>query len=286
MKHSNKVDGRPAMQFYVDDWLAEPALRLCDLSARGLWIDMLCCMWKSPERGIIRSKAKQTLKQTVSRMVGVSPIKAEAALKQLIEFGVAESPDEQTLYSRRMVRDEKLRRSKVEAGRKGGRRSKPKAKPEAKGGSPTPTPTPTPSPVPTPPPEEPESEAPFSPNFQPQTKPQNIRNPVQLELAAKLAEVWLANVDPNDDSTVGCQQALCRVLVEHDGPGYDDHALAIERYAKAIKVKVVKLEAMKWWVNGRKWEHYLREGYVEPVNIEDADMAAKVARIKAARGQT
>lgn len=36
----------PAFQFYAADWLADEQLRMCDLCTRGIWIDLLCAMWK------------------------------------------------------------------------------------------------------------------------------------------------------------------------------------------------------------------------------------------------
>jgi len=117
---------------------------MCSAAARGVWIDLLCHAFKCEERGVFRSNGKQWGSKEVAALCGITEPEAEAALKELVSTGTAETMPDGTVYNRRMVADEKQRRCKVEAGRKGGKRSKRKSKPEAKGGSPTPTPTPTP----------------------------------------------------------------------------------------------------------------------------------------------
>ena len=133
MKQSSKVDGRPAFQWYPDDWLSEAGLRTCELSARGLWIDLLCFMFRMPERGKLRINRRPMSLAELSRMVGKPEAEVEANLKQLLDLGVAEKSDDGTIYSRRMVADESKRQAKVRAGRKGGR-----SKRQAEGGSSSP----------------------------------------------------------------------------------------------------------------------------------------------------
>tara|TARA_Y100000310_G_scaffold310108_1_gene354974 strand:+ start:273 stop:1067 length:795 start_codon:yes stop_codon:yes gene_type:complete len=150
-KTSRKVDGRPSWQMYPSDWLEDTGLRLCGLAAKGLWVEVLCHAFNAAERGILRSRAKQTLSKTLAKLVSEDVSTTEAALKQLIEFRVCESDGETYIYSRRMVRDEKQRRSKAEAGSRGGKVSRPPSRPrsksEAKGGSTTPSSSPSPTPI-------------------------------------------------------------------------------------------------------------------------------------------
>ena len=143
-KASRKQDGRPSMQFYTADWLEEPGLKLCSLAAKGLWIDLLCYMWKMEERGKLRINGVNLGSKEVSTLLGKDEAEVKQTLSELKQYGVSETTDDGCIYNRRMVEDEKQRQSKVEAGRKGGRSKRP-SKTEAKGGSPTPTPTPTPS---------------------------------------------------------------------------------------------------------------------------------------------
>ena len=48
----DKTGYAPSFQFYPDDWISDPALRRVNLAARGLWLEILCEMWKnSANRG-------------------------------------------------------------------------------------------------------------------------------------------------------------------------------------------------------------------------------------------
>ena len=118
-KHSRKVDGRPSWQFYPSDWLEESGLRLCDLSARGLWIDLLCYMFKMEERGHLRINGSVLKCEHIAMLVGRPVGEVDAALKQLINYGVCETDDDGSIYNRRMVRIEDDRRRKSEAGKAG-----------------------------------------------------------------------------------------------------------------------------------------------------------------------
>ena len=141
-KTSRKPDGRPSLQWYTGDWLEEPSLKLCDLSARGLWIDLLCHAFKMEDRGYLRVNGHNLGSKGLAALVGRPEAEVKQALEQLVYHGVCETAEDGCIYNRRMVRDEKQRRSKVEAGSKGGKVSKPPnkgSKKEAKGGSTTPS---------------------------------------------------------------------------------------------------------------------------------------------------
>jgi hypothetical protein len=43
----------PAFQFYVKDFLSDPQLQMCCSATRGVWINALCFMWESNERGVL-----------------------------------------------------------------------------------------------------------------------------------------------------------------------------------------------------------------------------------------
>lgn len=142
--HTKKVDGRPSFQFYPDDWMSDAELRMCPSSDRGLWIDMLCIMWKAPRRGYLEANGNPIPPEGLSRIVGEPPSSVKQSLSRMEAAGVYSKADCGTIYCRRMVRDEKQRLSKVEAGRLGGMvktGSRTPSKTEAKRGSPTPAST-------------------------------------------------------------------------------------------------------------------------------------------------
>ena len=41
----------PAFQFYPSDWMKDIELQMTDTVVKGVWIQILCCMWEAPERG-------------------------------------------------------------------------------------------------------------------------------------------------------------------------------------------------------------------------------------------
>ena len=102
-KKSRKADGRPAIQFYTDDWLAEPGLRMCNLSARGLWIDSICHMFKMEPRGYLRVNGRNLGSKEIASLVGRPQAEVKQALKQLVDYGVCETTPTGCIYSRRMV---------------------------------------------------------------------------------------------------------------------------------------------------------------------------------------
>jgi uncharacterized phage protein (TIGR02220 family) len=138
MKTTRKADGRPAFQFYPADWLGEPGLRMCSLSARGLWIDLLAFMFSMPFRGELRHANHSPLTvEEAARLVGQDSSTTVAALEELLVYHVAERSSDGAIYSRRMVRDEKVRHSKVLAGAKGGKRKSELAKQGSSSSSPS-----------------------------------------------------------------------------------------------------------------------------------------------------
>ena len=46
-------------KFYPSDWRADPALRMCSIAARGLWMEMLCVMHEATPRGSLLINGKR-----------------------------------------------------------------------------------------------------------------------------------------------------------------------------------------------------------------------------------
>ncbi len=121
---------RPAFQFYGGDWLRDPGLRACSLTARGLWIDMISIMSQVEEPyGYLVFAARKDgdkdghkdiltpiLPGVLARMVGASEGEVSQLLDELESFGVFSRTAEGVIFSRRMVRDEKVRQSRASGG--------------------------------------------------------------------------------------------------------------------------------------------------------------------------
>ena len=116
-------DKLPSMQFYPGDWLKDPALRAASSGARGLWIDMLCLMWQARPRGYLQTATGAPLSdEQIARMTGNCSLEeVRGWLGELDELGVFSRTDQGVIYSRRLVREERVRQARSDAGRKGGR---------------------------------------------------------------------------------------------------------------------------------------------------------------------
>ena len=134
-RNSTKTDARPSMQFYPADWMTDPAVRLCSVAARGLWIDLLCLMFRSPSRGkLTKANGSKYEARDIAKLVGESEANVKQMLDELVDNAACSVDDDGTVYNRRMVRDTearaKLSEVRAEAGRRGGR-SRPQAKGKA-----------------------------------------------------------------------------------------------------------------------------------------------------------
>jgi hypothetical protein len=114
----------PAFQFYAADWLSDDPLQTCSLAAKGLWIQMLCRMHKSPVRGkLMLTENRPMTREHLAMLEGIPFEVLSGCLAELVSHGVVEweeTEDGIVYSSRRMLRDEKKRWLCGEAGRKGG----------------------------------------------------------------------------------------------------------------------------------------------------------------------
>jgi len=123
MAKSYKDDNRPSLQFYPDDWMKEPALRLCSLESHGLWINMLCIMWFGQPRGTLTVNGKSLDNAGLAKILGEKVETIDRLIAELESNNIFSRLPDGTIYCRRLFREwqEKEHKSKVrsEAGRKG-----------------------------------------------------------------------------------------------------------------------------------------------------------------------
>lgn len=111
---------RPAFQFYPGDWQRDTALRCCSVAARGLWIDMLCIMHQGEPYGHLNVKGTPLEPQALCRMVGATSREVNAWLMELEAAKVFSRTTTGTIFSRRMVSDERIRAARAAGGKLGG----------------------------------------------------------------------------------------------------------------------------------------------------------------------
>ncbi len=110
----------PWMKFFPSDWRADPALRMCSIGARGLWMEMLCVMHEATPRGALVINGKALAPRQIAALAGCALDEAEAMIAELEDAGVFSRECDGTIISRRMQRDaEKEARDKAN-GKTGG----------------------------------------------------------------------------------------------------------------------------------------------------------------------
>lgn len=96
---------RPWMKYYPRDWRADPRLRMCSLAARGLWADLLGYMHEAEPYGYLLIDGKSPTLTDIAALVGRPLPEVKKAFAELEQNGVHSVAENQTIYSRRMVRD-------------------------------------------------------------------------------------------------------------------------------------------------------------------------------------
>ena len=110
----------PWYKFYPTDWQSDPALRMCNLAARGLWIEMLCLMHKAHPYGHLLVNGQSPTDTQLGVLVGAPPDQVAAMLGDLEIAGVFSRTRAGVIYSRKMSRMAKMAASARKNGRKGG----------------------------------------------------------------------------------------------------------------------------------------------------------------------
>lgn len=108
------------MKFYPQDWRADEKLRLCSLSARGLWIEMLAIMHRSERYGHLLIGGLVPTDAQLAVQVGAPPHEVSELIGQLESAGVFSRSTGGAIYSRRMTRDQRRAQNARKNGKKGG----------------------------------------------------------------------------------------------------------------------------------------------------------------------
>jgi len=110
----------PWFKFYASDWRSDPALRVCSLAARGLWIEMICLMHEANPYGHLLVNGHSLTDTQLGALVGASPDQIAALLGELESAGVFSRTRAGVIYSRKMSRLVKKAATARNNGRKGG----------------------------------------------------------------------------------------------------------------------------------------------------------------------
>lgn len=96
---------KPWFKFYSGDWRSDSALRMCSMGARQLWLEMLCIMDESDERGFLLINGNRPSVKQIALTAACDPKEAAGYLHELGEHGVFSRRQDGTIFSRKMVRE-------------------------------------------------------------------------------------------------------------------------------------------------------------------------------------
>lgn len=116
----NSRNKAPAFQFYAADWLTDTSLRLVSAEARGVWIDLLCHAFLSPDPGFLIVAGQILDEKGIRTLSGLTPKRFKKVFNELTSFGILKQDEKGRFYSKRMTEDARLSRIRREAGSKGG----------------------------------------------------------------------------------------------------------------------------------------------------------------------
>lgn len=98
----------PAIQFYPGDWLRDN-IAGCTLAAQGLWLRMMILAHDSERYGYLCMNGSAMPPDFIARKCGSTLAEYERLLSELDTYAIPSRTPEDIIYSRRMVRDAKLR---------------------------------------------------------------------------------------------------------------------------------------------------------------------------------
>jgi hypothetical protein len=109
---------RPSYQWYPGDVKRDPGLQACSFEARALWREMLDLMHDGKPYGHLTTRGVPIAATDLARLVGISVARVERYLAELESREVFSRKPKGVIYSRRMIRDEKIRRARAAGGAK------------------------------------------------------------------------------------------------------------------------------------------------------------------------
>jgi hypothetical protein len=110
----------PAFQFYPADWRKSPDVQALSFFDRGVWFEILCLMHESEERGRLMLSGRPMSDDALTRILGLTKSQLKKSLGNILGLGVAIRDDDGALCSRRMMRDEEIRKVRTACGGLGG----------------------------------------------------------------------------------------------------------------------------------------------------------------------
>ncbi len=100
-----KADRHVYLKFFPSDWRGDEKLRLCSLEARGLWMELICLIARSPEPGHLLIDGRAPEIKELAQLAGCSVRALASGLGELTRRQVCSVTESGIIVSRRMQRD-------------------------------------------------------------------------------------------------------------------------------------------------------------------------------------
>lgn len=110
----------PWLKFYPTDWRSDPALKMCSLAARGLWIEMIALMHEAVPYGHLLVSGRSPTDAQLAVLAGAPSDQITDLIGELESAGVFSRTREGVIYSRKMTRTAKKAAIARKNGKKGG----------------------------------------------------------------------------------------------------------------------------------------------------------------------
>ncbi len=114
------MTGNPWAKFFWSDWEADKELRICSLAAQGLWMRMLCICAEADPVGFLFVSGRPVSTDALASLVGKPSDQIAELVTELENNRVFSRDRHGNIYSRRMVKEEKARKTNKKNGSVGG----------------------------------------------------------------------------------------------------------------------------------------------------------------------
>ena len=111
---------KESFAFYPVDWMSDSRLRLCSAGARGLWIDILCLMHLSNERGYLLIDDTILDEQMIQKALGYDAKEFDDCFLELTRYGIIKKDEKNRYFSKTMVNSQQISEKRSASGKLGG----------------------------------------------------------------------------------------------------------------------------------------------------------------------
>ncbi len=108
----------PYVKWFFSDWISDT--RGLSLEAKGAWMDILSLLHDGDPYGHLAVNGKERSIESVARIIGTTPKILKPLIDEMEENGLFSRSEEGVIFSRRMVRENYLRKVRGGGGFKGG----------------------------------------------------------------------------------------------------------------------------------------------------------------------